>query len=65
MYTPGSGDSPPSRRRSGRRRRGIDRISRRRGGSRGEFQKSSICTVAGDRVQPRLCRSPKNLPAVD
>jgi hypothetical protein len=52
MYTLGSGDSPTSRRRSGRRRRGIARIAQRRGGSRRSFRNRLANTVAGDRDGP-------------
>jgi hypothetical protein len=53
IYTPGSGDTPTSRRRSGRRRRRIDRITRRRGGSRGFAQKIANRTLAGVGDGPR------------
>jgi hypothetical protein len=49
MYTPGSIDSPPSRRRSGRGGRGISRIAGGELGSTENAQKSPFITVDGDK----------------
>ena len=53
IYTPGSGDSPPSRRRSGRWRAGNHADRRRRGGSRRGSQKSPLSYCAGGGTGPR------------